>query len=45
MVEVGARRGDLAAADATTTLRIQRNLVTGGQDGKPEKEPYARNLD
>jgi hypothetical protein len=24
----------MAAADAITTLRIQRNLVTGGQDGK-----------
>jgi hypothetical protein len=23
-----------------TTLRIQRNLVRGGQDGKPEKENW-----
>src|SRR5580700_11843250 len=38
LVEVGAPRGDLPAADAITILRIQRNLATGGQDGKPEKE-------
>ena len=31
---------NLAAADAITTLRIQRNLVTGGRDGKPEKENW-----
>jgi len=30
----------MAAADAITTLRFQRNLVTGGQDGKPEKENW-----
>ena len=29
-------RGDLAAADAITILRIQGNLATGGQDGKAE---------
>ena len=30
------------AADAITILRIQRNLATGGQDGKPEKENRVR---
>ncbi len=35
----GAPRGDLAAADAITILRIQRNLATGGQGRQAAGEP------